>query len=82
MKIYIAVTALGLESARTVKIPDRKVSRLYRFRVYGPRFTSKIFAGTVDPNVQNLDSIALIKAHVFIEKRVAFRHSSGTKRHV
>lgn len=80
MKVHITVTPLGLISTGAVEIPDRKVVRFDRFFFHSFCFTAHTFAGAVDPNVQDLNSLALIKAHVFVEKRVAFRHVSGDKR--
>ena len=75
VKIDIAVTALGLVRAGSVEIPHWKIFRSYWLEIYSLGFTAHPFTGSIDPNIQHLDSLALIKAHVFVEKRVAFRRS-------
>ena len=79
MKVNVTITALSLITTRAVEIPDWKVRGFYRFWFHSLSLTSHTFASTVDPNVQDLDTLALIKAHALVENRVAFRHFPGNE---
>lgn len=71
-KINVAVTTFSLVCARTIEVPYREFFMTRWFGIYCLRFTPHGFAGSINPNVQDLNSLALIKAHVFVEKRPAF----------